>query len=169
MLTPKQINDTIIGPALALLPAQMDTPEARVMMLAITFQEDPQQLRAQKVIIAGKAKKGPARGLWQFERGGGVTGVMTHAASRYWAATVCRVRKVEFTPAKVWAALETDDILAAAFARLLLFTDPKRLPALGDAEGAWKLYRVRTWRPGKPHPQNWPRNYETAMKTVRRL
>ena len=38
------------------------------------------------------------------------------------------------------------DVLAAGLARLLLWTDPSRLPRLGDADGAWQLY-VRTWRP----------------------
>lgn len=47
----------------------------------------------------------------------------------------------------VHPALEVDDVLAAGFARLLLWTDPHRLPAVGDVEGAWQLY-LRTWRPG---------------------
>lgn len=171
-LTLQQINTTILTPALALLPAAMDSAEARAQLLATTLQEDPEQTRAQVVIVGGKRRKGPARGLWQFERGtaasrGGVWGVVLNQASRYWLAQVCKARGCEFTAAAIWAAIETDDILAAALARLLLFTDPKRLPALGESEEAWKLYRYRTWRPGKPHPENWPANYAAALRVVK--
>jgi hypothetical protein len=145
----------------------MDTPQARALLLAITLQEDPQQLRAQRVIVAGKPRKGPARGLWQFELGGGVRGVMTHAASRYWAQAVCKARGVDFTARAVWNALETDDLLAGAFARLLIFTDAQALPALDDVQGAWRLYRFRCWRPGKPHPDKWPGNHAQALEVVR--
>lgn len=171
-LTLQQINTSIITPALALLPAAMDSREARVQLLATTLQEDPQQTRAQVVMVDGKRKKGPARGLWQFERGtassrGGVWGVVLHPASRYWLAKVCEARGCAFTAAAIWAAIETDDVLAAALARLLLFTDPQRLPALGDSESAWKLYRFRTWKPGKPHPEKWPSNYAAALRAVK--
>ena len=60
---------------------------------------------------------------------------------------------------------EWDDVLAAAFARLLLFTDPAKLPKLGDADGAWQLY-LRTWRPGKPHPHTWPDLYAQALEAT---
>jgi hypothetical protein len=65
----------------------------------------------------------------------------------------------------VYNSLAHDDVLAAAFARLLLWTDPQRLPSLGDADGAWALY-LRTWRPGKPHPQTWPALYAQALAAV---
>ena len=48
---------------------------------------------------------------------------------------------------RVYQAFEHDDVLAAIFARLLLWTDPYSLPKLGDADGAFNLY-IRTWRPG---------------------
>ena len=47
----------------------------------------------------------------------------------------------------VYAAIEFDDVLAAALARLLLWSDPGKLPGKGDTEAAWQLY-LRTWRPG---------------------
>lgn len=108
---------------------------------------------------------GPARGFWQFEQGGGVRGVLTHAASAALARQVCEVRGVAPTSAAVYAQLESDDVLAAAFARLLLWTDPARLPAVGDSQGAWDLY-ARTWRPGKPHPQTWPALHAQAVAEV---
>lgn len=154
-----------IDAALAWLPPAMDTPAARVQLVAISLQEDPEQRRAQRVIVAGCERKGPARGLWQFERGGGVEEVLTHPASRFWARKACEARGVRPTSAAVWRALETDDQLAATFARLLLFTDPKPLPAVNDERGAWAYYR-RNWRPGKPHPKRWPVNHAKAREAV---
>lgn len=149
-MTPPHIH-TAISSALALLPAAMDTREARVMMLAIGLQESRFEHRRQ--IVRGQPI-GPAKGFWQFERLGGCKGVVNHAASRYWMHAVCQVRGVPFNATAIWNAIERDDVLAAAAARLLLFTDPRRLPAATDAREAWNLY-LRTWRPGKPHRQTW--------------
>ena len=55
----------------------------------------------------------------------------------------------------------------SAFARLLLWTDPAPLPALGAAVRAWAYYR-RNWRPGKPHPETWPEMYQNALSFVLR-
>ncbi|MFY3460082.1 hypothetical protein ACOTJD_25865 [Achromobacter xylosoxidans] len=158
----KTIIDKAITPALALLPASMDTPAARVMLLAIGLQESRFTHRQQ---IGG-----PARGFWQFEKGtrasrGGVWGVYLHPASKDHLATLCRARSVACDPDSIYAALEYDDVLAAGVARLLLWTDPKALPAIGDADAAWALY-LRTWRPGKPKPDSWPALYAQAMAAL---
>ncbi|WP_454703469.1 hypothetical protein [Achromobacter pestifer] len=151
------INQTAISPALALLPTKMDSPAARVMLLAIGLQESRFQHRRQI--------NGPARGFWQFEQGGGVLGVLTHAASAALARQVCEARGVAPTTAAVYGRLENDDVLAAAFARLLLWTDAARLPAVDDKDSAWALY-LRTWRPGKPHPNTWPALHARAAAGV---
>lgn len=158
----KTMTATAITPALALLPARMDTAEARVMLLAIGLQESRFTHRQQ---IGG-----PARGFWQFEKGtrasrGGVWGVFLHAASKNHLASLCRARSVACDPDAIYAALEYDDVLAAGVARLLLWTDPKALPQIGEADAAWALYQ-RTWRPGKPHPQTWPALYAQAMAAL---
>jgi hypothetical protein len=159
-----QVNLLAIEPALRLLPGAMDTPEARVQLLAIGLQES--RLTARRQLVGSPPRPtGPATGLWQFERGGGVRGVLEHQASRYWMHRVCHEREVKPVAAEVWKALQHDDILAAAAARLLLFTDPRRLPALGDEAGAWQCY-IRTWRPGKPHRNTWPALYAVAMGEV---
>lgn len=124
--------------ALRLLPSRMTSPEAEAMLLAIGLQES--------LLIHRRQIGGPARGLLQFETGG-VRGVLEHQASRQPARAVCAARGVQPTTAAVYAALEHDDVLAMAIARLLLWTDPKPLPELGDADAAWALY-LRTWRPG---------------------
>lgn len=158
----RTVHRSVIA-ALSLLPAQMTSPEAMVMMFAIGFQESELEQR-QQLDKYGKPT-GPAKGLWQFERLGGTRGVINHPASRYWAKILCDARGVKFNATAVWNTLKTDDILAAGFARLLLFTDPKKLPALGDPKSAWNLY-IRTWRPGKPHPKKWSENYDKAMDIV---
>ncbi|MCF7771195.1 hypothetical protein [Achromobacter pulmonis] len=156
------IVERAINPASALLPARMDTSAARVMLLAIGLQESRFEHRRQ---IGG-----PARGFWQFEKGsrasrGGVWGVYLHAASKDQLAVLCKARSVACDPDAIYAALEYDDVLAAGVARLLLWTDPKTLPPVGDAEAGWALY-LRTWRPGQPHPQTWSDLYRQAAAEV---
>ena len=159
------ITRKAIDPALALLPPKMDTPQARVMLLAIGLQESRFMFRYQK--IAGKPyQKGPARGYWQFERGGGVHGVMSHAATQDMAERICIERAVPFDSVLIHATLETDDILAAAFARLLLWADYKALPALDAShDEAWDCY-MRSWRPGKPHRATWDEFHAQARGQV---
>ena len=142
-------NDEVLEEALALLPAKMDSVRARVLMLAIGLQESRFEHRRQI--------RGPAKSHFQFELGG-VRGVLTHEATKVHAMRICRRRGVPVgVPGWMGAAhraLEKDDILAACFARLNLWWDPAPLPAVDDAAASWALY-LRTWRPGKPHPQTW--------------
>ena len=169
-MTLDTIIKTAINPALALLPAAMDTPEARVMLLAIGLQESRFEHRYQ--LVQGQpGAKGPARGFWQFERGtaasrGGVWGVFLHPATNRLLRAVAEQRGCPQSPSNIWEVVEQDDVLAAALARLLLFTDPQRLPAVTDAQGAWDLYALRTWRPGKPHRQTWDAFHAQARAAV---
>ena len=153
-----EIIASAINPALALLPAKMDSPAARVMLLTTGLQESKFEDRRQK-------GNGPARGFWQFERGGGVKGAMEHAASKDHLAALCVERRVPFTAAGIWTAIEFDDVLAAGLARLLYWTDPGRLPAITDAGASWALY-LRTWRPGRPHPETWAAYHKTARSAL---
>ena len=141
------IDRTVLRPAMELLPSRMDSPQSRVMLLTICGQEADFHHRWQVIDRARPEVRGPARGLFQFERGGGVRGVLNHAASRSLAIDVCRERGVEPTIGAVFERLESDDVLAACFARLLLWTDPAPLPPVGAPLLAWQLY-LRTWRPG---------------------
>ncbi|TKD32607.1 hypothetical protein [Azotobacter chroococcum] len=156
-MTLSEIRAVAIAPALALLPARMKSPQAEALLLAIGLQESGLAHRRQ---IGG-----PARGLWQFEQGGGVRGVLLHPLSRPHALAACEARSVKPSAAAVYAELEHDDILAAAFARLLLWTDPASLPAVGEVGAAWDLY-LRTWRPGKPHRNRWDAGYAKAMDAL---
>ena len=158
-----QITRDAINPALDLLPDSMDTPAARIILLAIGLQESRLCDRCQVLQGGGR---GPAHSLWQMERGGGVLGALTHPASRKLAAMVCDLRKVATDTRAVWEAIETDDILAAALARLLIYTDPMALPGPNDVISAWRLYALRLWRPGKPKPDTWPAHHERARAFV---
>lgn len=156
------IGANVLDKALALLPPRMDTPAARVWLLTAGLQESGLTKRVQVLNGGGR---GPAHGLWQNEQGGGVRGVLNHEASHVLALKVCAARGVAPTPSAVWARMEFDDVLAAALARLLVFTDPKPLPAADDRDGAWALY-LRVWRPGKPKPETWPAFHDRSRAFV---
>lgn len=150
-----------INEALSLLPSKMTTRAALVQLLAIGAQESEDwQYRRQK-------GNGPARGFWQFEKNGGVKGVMEHPSKtvRDLAAQVCAARNCPWDREVIWNNLERDDVLAAAFARLNLYGDPFPLPAVGKVDEAWALY-VRVWRPGKPHPKEWSARYAAAVEAT---
>jgi hypothetical protein len=160
MNTPLQtVLRTAVEPALDLLPVKMKSNAARVILLAITLQEADAVNRVQ-------FGNGPAHGLWQFERGGGVKGVMEHPSSRDFARALCQARKVPFDRVAVWEALVHDDVLAAGLARLLLYTDFHPLPGVdASVEETWGYYE-RNWRPGKPRPADWPKNLAAARELV---
>lgn len=69
-----EVRDNLIPAAARLLPGVAFTPEAKVMLLAIGLQESRFEHRRQI--------KGPARGFWQFEAGGGTAGVLRQRSPR---------------------------------------------------------------------------------------
>lgn len=144
---------TAVNQALALLPTKMDTGQARHQLAAIGYQESKYATRVQ---YGG----GPAHSYWQFEKGGGVKGVINHAATAVLAESVCKSRGVPFNAQAVWEAMATDDVLGAAFARLLMYTDSVPVPT--TMQDGWSMY-VRTWRPGKPRPDEWVEAWAYAV------
>jgi hypothetical protein len=102
-------------------------------------------------------------GLWQFERGGGVAGVLSHPKTGRLATAMAEARGVEANASAVHPALSRDDVLACVFARLLLWTDPRAMPSEMDA--GWSCY-LRNWRPGKPHFHAWGDNWRLAQEAV---
>ena len=167
-MTPDTLIDIVIEPALGLLPAKMDTPEARAMLIAIALQESGLAARVQ-ILDAGKpwwvSRPGPARGLWQFERGGGVAGVLGHPDTQ---PIVYPILDELLYPADahiIHEALANNDVLATIFARLLLWSLPRPLPKRGDEAESWRQY-MAAWRPGKPHPSTWSANYTMAWASV---
>lgn len=155
-----EVNEGPLSEALLLLPEKMGTIQARVMVLACCYQES-------KLIHRRQFGNGPARGLAQFEQGnarsrGGVWGVVHNRATTFQAMKVAAARKISGAPALIWAAMETDDVLSLAFARLLLWADPRPLPEVGDVDAAWETY-LRCWNPGKPREDDWPESYDIVL------
>ena len=146
----------VIVPGLKLLPGKMDTPEARVMLLAIGMQESR--------FLHRKQINGPARGFFQFEEGGGVRGVLKHPSTKRIIQDV--IFKLGIAADECYNCLSEDDDLAAAFARLLLYTDPKPLPSLTSDPGESWDYYMRTWRAGRPHRETWDAFLTHAREAV---
>jgi len=150
------LSRLVIAPALLWLGPRYASPQAETMLIAIAWQESQLKHRVQM-------DGGPARGFWQFERNGGVKGVLSHHATRELAINACFDLVVEPTKEAAHAAIAQNDLLACIFARLLLFSDPYALPTK-EAEG-WNYYE-RTWRPGKPHPEKWGEAWDLATREV---
>jgi len=162
----QQFLTDILRPGYAEIEDIIDIPRsdaADIMLVAIAGQEADWRHRYQ---VLSSGNKGPARGLWQFERGGGVHGVLRHARTAQKARDLCAVRGVVPEDRPVWEALEHDDRLAIGFARLLLWSDPRPLPT--NEADAWDTY-IHNWRPGKPHRNRWGGNYGPAVRAVEQV
>lgn len=166
-MTPELYVRLAVVPALSLLPAPMDTPSVRAMMVAIALQETDLEHRRQLA-------DGPARGYTQFELGitkqgkvvGGLAALLKHAKAGPLCAQV--VNALDYggaTPQQLHAALEHNDVLAAAFTRLLLWTVPWALPTAQETTKGWEQYEW-AWRPGMPRPEKWPRCFARAWEVV---
>ena len=156
-IAPQVALAKIIDPALEQLPRAMDSDRAALLLLVIALQESG-FLRRQQL------GHGPARGLWQFERGG-CDAVMGSPLCKPFLPPIFAQHAVPRTAASLYLALAADDILACKIARLLLWSDRAALPAIGDRDAAWAYY-VRNWRPGEPRPKDWDANYQLAMHTL---
>lgn len=141
--------------ACELLPPNMNTPQARLVIAAIGYVESD--------FTHWRQVGGPAHGFWQFERDGGVRGVMNHAHTRKMAMDVCAGCRVPWDRMTIYDALVYNDPLSCAFARLLLYTLPDPLPAIGDSAETRRQY-LEAWRPGKPASDaRWESCYQKAL------
>lgn len=156
----EQVHRFVIPAAYALLPAPMASSGATAMLLAIGLQESKFLHRAQ---IGG-----PARGFWQFERGGGVVGVLRHPATGQTVRNALREQRyaaIANSPTDLHELITDNDVVAAVFARLLLWTVPGRLPSKHEADYGWDCY-ISGWRPGKPHKSTWNAYFASAWQRV---
>ena len=163
-MTPLRLLKTAIVPALTELATHSgipDTFDARRFLLAIALQESA--LRHRRQVVAGGAENGPAASFWQFEKGGGCVGVLSHKAVAAHAQFLCEAYNVQPTPAGLWEGMRYQDIVAAGAARLLIYTLPSALPRT-TAQG-WDQY-LAAWRPGKPHAEAWADNWSRATAAV---
>lgn len=162
-MTPDLLLKTAILPALDKL-STLGIPSsvaAARFMLAIALQES--RLAHRRQVSATGVENGPAASFWQFELGGGCKGVLNHPSTRKPMAAICEAFNVAAYPGELWEAMRYQDIVAAAAARLLIYTLPSALP-MTEADG-WAQY-LSAWRPGKPHPETWSDNWALASATV---
>lgn len=153
------VHRYVIPAAYSILPDEMASPEATVMLLAIGGQESRFNHRRQV--------RGPAKGWWQFEQIA-VDDIITRTATRPAFLDVIRALRYDDLGASyIHEIIEHNDILACVFARLNLWLIRGPLPAVGDMEEAWRQY-LNQWRPGKPHPDRWPSNYLAALRVIDR-
>jgi len=134
---------------------------ARVLLTAIPGQESNWLDRLQK-------GHGPAHSLYQFERLGGIQGVLTHPATVVLAKKACAALGVLADSIHVWGIMTTPigDSLSVAFTRLLLWSDARPLPQVGDEEASWDYY-FDNWRPGKPSRERWKIIYPQAVAAIK--
>lgn len=154
----------ILPAAYAVLPPAMNSPSASAFLISVGLQESQFLQRRQR-------GGGPAKGFWQFERGGGVKGVMTHPKTKgplMTALTDLRYASTLNQSAELHRILEHNDVVACVFARLLLWSVPGRLPTRHESDMAWEQY-VDGWRPGKPHPETWAAYFIEAWHRVDQL
>lgn len=167
-MTPADFLARVIRPAAAWAEGAAglaSSPEAMRFLLAIAAQESGLTARFQ--VLPG-GTPGPARSFWQGEATGGMIRCVTSASvsPRITALgrRLCEAASVRPEPTHIWRAIEGHDGLAYGLARLLVLSDPAPLPTGQDE--AWRYY-LRTWRPGKPHPETWPGHWQAADAAVR--
>lgn len=162
-------NDVAVKAYRDVLPARFNSKSSLVMLMAIGLQES--------LLVHRKQIGGPARGAWQFEKGGGVVGTMKFATTKNYLKAVCSILGVPFDASAIYNALETNDVLAFCLARLYLWTDSRSLPEPkeSNADQAAKIY-FDVWRPGsywrgdaekrKQLTEKFISNYKTAVKAL---
>jgi len=152
------IYDRIFPAAFALLPARMDFPAARAMIMAIGGQESEFHARVQ-------GGGGPAHGFGQFEKNGGVKEVLTSAITRPILLPI--LKTLCYTPdvSACYDAIVHNDVLAIVFMRLLLWKYPGALATQDEMDKGYRQY-LAAWRPGKPRPRDWPRNFTDGWQLV---
>lgn len=161
-MTPWTLLHCAIGPALELLGARYDTPEARALLLAIALQESGLRHRVQQDGDANEYDD--ALSWWQFERIG-VAEVLRHPASATHARMLCVDLGYPADVETVYRAMRDNDVLAAGIARLALWRHPDALPVRGSPVTAWEYY-LKIWAPGKPHSAPWAARYSAAWEFV---
>jgi len=120
-------------------------------------------LRHRRQVSADGQESGPAVSWWQFERAGGCRGVLTHRVISPLMLRICDLYDIDASELGLWEAMRYQDVVAAAAARLLIYTLPSPLPA--SPEDGWNQY-IQAWRPGKPRPETWGANWAIAESVV---
>ena len=165
-MDPQRFLDLAVIPAMSLMPARIDSPDAHGMLVAIALQETGLLARHQ---FGG----GPARSYFQFELPG-VSEALWNPSTQRHMERVCAALDLSITPAALQTALEFHDIAAVCCARLLLWARPEPVAPQHDEDAGWRLY-VATWKPGAvthggaretQARARWTRSWTTAWAVV---
>ena len=160
-MTANEFYNAVLTPGLAFIrksiPHIPASTEEQVMLMAIAGQESNWTDRRQ-------AHNGPASSFWQFERTG-ILGLMRDDETSKWVAVICGLSGVALQSTAIWRFMGTPegDTFSCAMGRLLLWTDPMRLPK--NEQDAWLGY-YRLWRPGAPDRARWAVRYPEAVAAV---
>lgn len=162
-MTPSRLLTTAILPAVTELAASgvRDSPNVHRFMLTIALQESG--LKHRRQVTASGEEAGPAASFWQFERTGGCKQLFLHPKTAPPLRLMCDAYNVQPNAQALWEAIRYQDIVAAAAARLLIYSLPDALPTTA-AEG-WDQY-IEAWRPGRPHKSTWAGHWATASATT---
>jgi hypothetical protein len=158
-MTPQDFYTYVLSPGLVRMSRVCDIPmsfESAVLLMAIAGTESNWTDRLQF--------GGPARSFLMFERNG-VMALMQHPVSEPLLQKLADSLEISFATAILHEAVAWCDPLAVGMARLLLWTDARQLPALGDWDLAY-LYYERNWKPGKPDLARFQDRYATALRIV---
>jgi hypothetical protein len=165
-MKPEIVHRCLVAATLAIFPVEYNSPRARAMLLSIGLQET--EFKARRQLVAGEKRwwksQGPAVGYWQNERIG-IQGIMQHHRAGPMLRNICDTLGYPFDLDVLYDAVKYDNILAVVIARLMLWVHPDPLPGPNDVSTSWQYY-LRTWRPGKPHPERWEDNYRRAWEIV---
>jgi hypothetical protein len=158
----------VLPAAYSLLPTAMRSEAATAMLLSIGLQESGFRHRRQLPRAPGEPP-GPALGLWQFEPAT-IALVLRH--TRVGSIANAALDRMAYTErpgiVTVESAIEHNDVLAAVFARLLLWTVPQPLPQLAQVDLSWSQY-LWAWKPGRPRHQTWPDYYAMGWDEALRV
>ena len=156
-MNPSACLSTVIVPTLTEM--NRDSPEARLILLAISIQES--------ALTHLEQVGGPARSFWQ-EEPNGIKAVIQNQVVNRILFDYCQRHGISFDEPDIYAAVATEpgQPLACVVARCLLLADPHPLPAIGNEEAAWNCYEWN-WRPGKPDRSRWTDSYQAAMAAIK--
>lgn len=169
-MKPVEFMNFLLIPNLLLIEEWTSIPltdQSLVATMSIAGQESAWQHRRQIGIGQYHPQSVGARGYWQCESTWGgpvaINDVMQKCPQQL--AAVCARLEIPGDELTLYEAIAWNDTLACAIARLLLWADPRPLPAVGDRAGMWQYY-LDNWRPGTPHPGTWPDRYATAVSLL---
>ena len=152
-----QAFNLVHSAAMALLPAHLTCAESKAMLIAIAMQSSQFSFRRELM--------GHDRSFWALGAQTHIKVVAEHELTRGPIAAVCDALCYDTSVFSAYMAVEHNDILACAYARLLLSLVPGKLPSRDQPQLGWDQY-LAVWRPSHPRPEPWPVHFRRAWDAV---